>query len=159
MVLQDQSFMDNPEWWMVFVWLGVFIITLIVELCTTELVSIWFAAGSFIAMAASFAPGLPWWGELIIFFGISAICFFLMRPIFKRIMNKKTIQTNADDLVGKEIVLTKGVSKFSSGTTKINDVIWSVASSQSLKAGDPAIITQIEGNKLIVSKPTEGGTK
>ena len=47
---------------MVYVWLGIMIAAVVVEVCTAQMVSVWFAIGAlcsfFVALAAVTAPGL-----------------------------------------------------------------------------------------------------
>ena len=52
------------------VWLGMFVLSLILEASTEALVSIWFAAGALVSLGCSFIPGLPYRGEVIVFFAI-----------------------------------------------------------------------------------------
>ena len=52
------------------VWLSMFVLSLILEASTEALVSIWFAAGALVSLGCSFIPGLPYWGEIIVFFAV-----------------------------------------------------------------------------------------
>ena len=82
------------------VWLGMFVLSLILEASTEALVSIWFAAGALVSLGCSFIPGLPYWGEVIIFFAISLIAFFAIRPFLTRFQRRKRTPTNVDALIG-----------------------------------------------------------
>ena len=55
------------ENFMVWIWLSVVIITLIVELSTTQLVSIWFTLSGAISLGLSFIPAFPWWAQVLVF--------------------------------------------------------------------------------------------
>ena len=94
------------EQWMWLVWLGMFVLSLILEASTEALVSIWFAAGALVSLGCSFIPGLPYWGEVIIFFAISLIAFFAIRPFLTRFQRRKRTPTNVDALIG-----SKGIMK------------------------------------------------
>ena len=43
--------------WMPLVWLGLFLVALIVEAVSEALLSIWFAAGALVCLGISFIPG------------------------------------------------------------------------------------------------------
>ena len=47
--------------WMPLVWLGVFLVALIIEAVSEALLSIWFAAGALVCLGISFIPGCPLW--------------------------------------------------------------------------------------------------
>ena len=53
------------------IWLSIFVIMLIVEASTTELVSVFFALGALVAMIISFIPNVEWWVQLIVFVVVS----------------------------------------------------------------------------------------
>ena len=75
------------------VWLSIFVVALIVETGTTELVSIFFAFGALIAMIISFIPGVEWWVQLIIFVVLSGVSLAALRPVVKKYLNKEKRDT------------------------------------------------------------------
>ena len=86
------------------VWLSVFVIGLIIETGTTELVSIFFSFGALIAMIISFIPGVEWWVQLIIFVVLSGASLAALRPIVKKYLNKEKLYSYAKKLgVYKEV--------------------------------------------------------
>ena len=56
------------EEYMIWVWLGIFVLSLIVEALSADLITIWFAAGSVLAIILSVIPGVPFYVEIIVFF-------------------------------------------------------------------------------------------
>ena len=68
--------------WMPLVWLGLFLVALIVEAVSEALLSIWFAAGALVCLGISFIPGCPLWVQIIVFLAVSAIAFLILRPFF-----------------------------------------------------------------------------
>lgn len=136
---------------MVWIWLGVTILAIVVELLTPELVSLWFAIGGIVGIAFSFIPGLPWWGEIIIFAMVSLVLLLTLRPVLKKYLKNKNLKTNTDRLVGQEVRVLTQADFDTLGTVKIGDVIWNVKSSDgtALLADEIVKIVEIDGNKLI----------
>lgn len=136
---------------MVWIWLGVTILAIVVELITPELVSLWFAIGGIVGIAFSFIPGLPWWGEIIIFAIVSLVLLLTLRPVLKKYLKDKNLKTNTDRLIGQEVRVLTQADFDTLGTVKIGDVIWNVKSSDdtALLADEIVKIVEIDGNKLI----------
>ena len=136
------------------IWLGVFVISIIIEATTTELVSIFFAFGSVVTLIISFIPGVSWWIQLIIFVAISGASLIGLRPLMHKFLNKEKRQTNVDELIGKKISM---IDENNDGCyeAKINGIIWRVINineEEKLKLEDKVEIVSINGNKLVVRK-------
>ena len=136
---------------MVWIWLAVTIVAIVVELITPELVSLWFAIGGIVGIVFSFIPGLPWWGEAIIFAVVSMVLLLSLRPVVKKYFNKKKVATNTDRIIGKEVRMLPQAEFDNLGSAKIGDVVWSVKSENetSLLENEIVEIIAVEGNKLI----------
>lgn len=143
------------EEWMWLVWLIFAVASLIIEASTEAIVSIWFCVGALISFAISFIPGVPYWGEIIIFVGVSLISFFLMRPFIKKWTAKKEkTRGYIDNLVGKKgIVLTK-VDSLQSGEIEVNGMTWtaSTLTNETFEEGEVARVVSVAGNKLFIDK-------
>lgn len=143
------------EEWMWVVWLAIFAITMIVEVCVPDLVSIWFSLSALITLFFSFIEGLPYWGEIIIFVGLSLILLALTRKFVKKFLkSKETVKTNLNSFIGKEFKLEKTIEPFSKGEIKINGVAWDcdTKNNSKIEKGKIIIIKEIQGNKLIVEE-------
>ncbi len=136
---------------MVWIWLAVTVIAIVVEIITPELVSLWFAMGGIVGIAFSFIPGLPWWGEIIIFAVLSMILLLSLRPVLSKYLKRKSLATNVDRLIGQDIRMITQADFDNLGTAKIGDVVWSVKSENqsSLLADEIVRIVAVDGNKLI----------
>ncbi len=143
------------EEWMWLVWLIFAVAALIIEASTEAIVSIWFCVGALISFAVSFIPGVPYWGEIIIFVGVSLISFFLMRPFIKKWTAKKEkTRGYIDNLVGKKgIVLTK-VDSLQPGEIEVNGMTWtaSTLTNETFEEGAVARVVSVAGNKLFIDK-------
>ena len=142
---------------MIWIWLGVFIITVATEAATQDFVSIWFAIGSLIAMAICYF--VPFYVEIIIFAVISLVSLILTRPLVKKFMDRTERYTNTDEFVGKKAILEKNVTKFAAGEVKINGIIYNAilpeAENESIEEGTVVEIVALKGNKVIVRKTEE----
>ncbi len=136
---------------MVWIWLAVTVIAIVVEIITPELVSLWFAIGGIVGIAFSFIPGLPWWGEIIIFAVLSMILLLSLRPVLSKYLKRKSLATNVDRLIGQDIRMITQADFDNLGTAKIGDIVWSVKSENqsSLLADEIVRIVAVDGNKLI----------
>ena len=112
---------------MIFIWLGAIVLFCIAEAITTQLIAIWFVAGSVGALIASLCSASLWL-QLIIFVILSGIFVVATRPLAKNTEGK--------------------------GQAKVEGQIWTARSSdnQVIPAGEQVIIESINGVKIIVSK-------
>ena len=141
---------DNLLNW---IWLIVFIGTILIEFATVDLNAIWFAAGSIFALILS-ALGLgPIW-QFSVFFITSFLLLFTLGKYVRKAINNKNIPTNIDSFIGKEIVILEDAGHLNFGSGKINGTTWTIACEEgkSVLKGDLAIIKKVQGNKLIVEK-------
>ena len=144
---------------MVFVWLGLFIVTLFVEIAVPALVSIWFAAGSFAALIlAAFLGDQLIWLQILVFIIVSISTIILLRPlVFKN--RKNEIRTNVDSLVGKIGTVDEAIRRFYPGTVKIQGLTWAAQVDDSfedvLEKDTLVKVEEVNGNKLKVIKYTE----
>ena len=142
------------ENYMVWIWLGIFVVTIIVEAATQDLVSIWFSLGSMAALCVSF--GVPFWVEIIVFFVVSTITLIFTRPLVKKLMDRQIRKTNTDDFIGKRVKVVKEIDKFDGGEVKINGIIYTaiLLEEENETIPEDAIveIITLKGNKVVVKK-------
>lgn len=139
---------------LVYVWLAVVVFTLIIEFSTTDMISIWFAGGALVALILA-AFNVWWVIQLIAFIVVSAVLLALFRKFALKKLNAKTVNTNADQAIGKEYRLLSPIGLNQVGTIKINDVIWNVDTKeqeQEIPEGVIVRILEIKGNKYIVEE-------
>ena len=55
------------ESYMIYIWLGITVLSLVIEAFTTELISIWVAGGALVALILSAINGVPYYAEIIVF--------------------------------------------------------------------------------------------
>ena len=140
------------------IWLGVFIIALIIEALSPELVSVWFAAGALVSIIISLIPGAKWWIELIIFVVISITTLLCLRPLIQKFMKRNIVNSNVDEMVHKKGRMIKACDEINHGEVKINGVIWTACSADEktpIKEGKLVEVLSVSGNKLIVKEYKE----
>ncbi len=139
---------------MVYIWLGVMAFMVIIELSTTQLVSIWFAVGALASFFAAMAgAGLPL--QIILFAAVSAVALALTRPLVKKMVNRKAEPTNADMVIGKTGIVTEDIDNLAeTGTVKVGGAVWSARSDDGsiIEKGEKVKILEIKGVKLFVIK-------
>ncbi len=139
---------------LVWIWLAVFIITVVIEFLTVEFVSIWFAIASIPALILAMLNQNEWL-QLIVFFLLSILLLSVTRPLVVRYLRRNIVDTNVDAYVGKVAIVTSQISNNESGLVKFEGLIWTAVSSESIPIGSSVRILAIEGNKLIVTEITE----
>jgi membrane protein implicated in regulation of membrane protease activity len=139
---------------MLFCWLILAGIFLLVEVLTTALVSIWFAAGALVAAAAA-AAGAALWLQAVFFVLVSAFCFVLLYPRMKHLVEKNKQATNADKVIGQTCIVTQKIDNLAgTGTVIIDGKTWTARSAdgEPIEAQTLVQINRIEGVKLIVTQ-------
>ena len=141
------------EQYMWIIWLSAFVLFLIIEAIGTDLVTIWFAIGSLVALIVSFIPGVAWWVQLIVFFVLSITCLLAVRPLARKYLRGKIVKSNADALVGRKGMLLEAIGPLQRGEVQLGDVKWTavgIEDNAKIAAGTVVEIVAISGNKLIV---------
>ena len=136
---------------MVWIWLAVTVIAALIELATPQLISIWFAAAGVVGIIFSFIPGLPWWGEIIIFAAVAIVLIFALRPFIKKRLKSSKLKTNIDRIIGQKVRILSQADFDNLGTAKLGDVVWNIKSQDEtvLHTDEIVEIVSIDGNKLI----------
>lgn len=135
---------------MAFCWLTVFIVLLLLEICTVNLVSIWFAIGAFVSFFVAFFTDNVII-QMIVFILISVLTLFVTKPFVKKVKSKK-IMTNLDRVIGMEAIVTEDISKLHVGEVKVDGKRWSAKSNENISKGEIVEVKKIDGVKLIVKK-------
>ena len=142
---------------MVIVWLILLIAFFLLEAATPQLVSIWFALGSFVSLLTALLGGEVWL-QLVLFFGISLVALLLTRPLYHKYLKPKQVATNANALIGQRALVKEEINnKLESGVVRVQGMDWTARSSQNqiIPAGSQVQIDAISGVKLLVSAAEE----
>jgi len=132
-------------------WAVFFVVFVIVEISTFDLVSIWLAVGSLGAMFMSIFD-LPLWSQLLVFIVASTILIIATRPIVKKLL-KEVKPTNSELDIGKTATVTEEINnKAGKGRVNLNGVFWAARTvdDEIIPEGTIVIVKEIDGAKLIV---------
>lgn len=140
------------------IWLGLFILMLVIEIITVGLTTIWFAAGALAALAAN-VLGANLIIQIIIFLAVSVVLLIFTRPWAEKHLNRKRVRTNYEREIGKVIRITEKVDNLNqTGKSVVDGQEWTVRSkndSEIFEAGALARVAAVSGVKLIVEKCEE----
>ena len=136
---------------MCFLWLIIFIVLIITELLTINLVTIWFAFGALLALVVevSFSNIVL---DIITFVITSFLLIILTKPIIGRLKVKKVEATNLDMVINKIGIVTEDIKQDKIGEVKVLGKRWSAYSSTEIKKDEKVKILSIDGVKLKVEK-------
>ena len=109
---------------MVWFWASLFIITLVIEVYTSEMVSIWFTIGSLISFFLALCTELNETVQICVFLGVAVLLMVCTRKIFLKMLKNNNQTTNIDSLVGTVHRLLKTIEDDNMGEIKINGIVW-----------------------------------
>jgi len=144
--------------WAAIVWFVLMLVFLGVEaVCAIHLVSIWFAAGSLVAMLVSFLGG-PVWLQVLLFLVVSCTLVALLWPFIKKFLRPNLAKTNIDAIVGSQGYVTAAIDNVSAqGQVKLGPMEWTARSTSGkpIPQGTLIRVDRIEGVKAFVSPAEE----
>ena len=137
--------------WIMWIAIGVFF--LIVELCTTALVSIWFVPAAIITCLLSLVIKSIFW-QIAIFVVLSAIFMVISRKIYKKYIKKPVDEVDQNEkLLGKVVVVTDTTDRIN-GRVRMGDIYWKAITEngETLSENEKAVIKSVNGTTLVVTK-------
>lgn len=144
--------------YMGFVWLGLLVIFLLIEMATVGLVTIWMAGGALAALILELA-GLSFWWQIWAFLIVSFALLIFTRPFAVKYINSHHEKTNYEEIIGKVVRITERVDNLKeTGTAVINGLEWTARAERDeeiIEPGDQAEVVRISGVKVIVKKNEE----
>ena len=133
------------------IWLVIFIVLVIIELITINLVTIWFAIAAVFALLVDIITRNTML-EIIVFIVSSFLLLLLTKPLIKKIKVKKVEATNLDMVSNKVGRVTEDINQDKIGEVKVLGKRWSAYSNTELKKDEKVKILSIDGVKLKVEK-------
>lgn len=137
------------------IWIGLFIILLIIEVFTVGLTTIWFAIGALAAAGAN-TLGANLTIQIIVFLAVSIMLMIFTRPWAAKHLNKNRLKTNYESKIGEIIKITERVDNLrQTGRSIVDGQEWTVRSQDNnviLEKDELAKVISVSGVKLIVEK-------
>lgn len=140
------------------IWIGLFIILIIIEIFTVGLTTIWFAIGA-LAAAGVNTLGANLIIQIIVFFAVSIVLMIFTRPWAAKHLNQNRLKTNYESKIGEVIKITERVDNLrQTGRSIVDGQEWTVRSQDNnvtLEKDELAKVIAVSGVKLIVEKYEE----
>ena len=147
---------------MFWVWLGVILSTAVLEIITTDLISIWFTFGAILPLILSLTTEMSSAWQIVIFLLLSSLLLACLRKItFKFLFKNSDTKTNLDAMVGQKFRLIERTDFETVGRVKVKDVEWGVVGENqaTIEKGKTVEVVKIKGNKLVVKEVEEEKTQ
>lgn len=136
-------------------WLVAFGALLLIEILTLGLTTIWFAVGALAAFLLALLH-VPLMLQIVVFIVVSVLMLIFTRPVMTKYLNKKTIKTNAESLVGRNARVLIPINNLKSeGQVMVGGMEWTARSTKdevTFQKDEMVHIVGISGVKLIVEK-------
>lgn len=129
---------------MTYVWLGVIVLSLVVEAITVQMMAVWFAPAGLVALILALA-GAPVWPQVLIFIVTAAICVATLYRKLRKNIKEKCEKTNIDALIGAIAVVEEDIPQFGNGRVKIKGISWLATSDTEIKIGTRVKVISIDG--------------
>ncbi len=146
---------------MVWFWLSLAIALIVVELSTTQLVSIWFGLGAAVTaivtgIIKSCDGKIPVVWQFVIFIVTASVLLASTRKFVKKLVKKNPNQeTNLELNIDKVAIVTEKIDNVKEeGAIKLNGLVWTARSLDDvvIEKDELVIFKEIRGNKAFVIK-------
>ncbi|HHZ02465.1 MAG TPA: NfeD family protein [Tissierellia bacterium] len=137
-----------------YAWLGIVVVSVIIEALTMGLTTIWFAIGAIVAFLVNLT-GIGIEVQIVAFLLVSILCLLFTRPFAMKKLKVGRIRTNTDLLIGQQCKVESTIDNLNNqGTVNVKGQIWTARSvdDQVIEKGEIVTIKEIIGVKLIVEK-------
>lgn len=135
------------------IWGGLFVLTVVAEIASQQLISIWFAAGAIAAfLAVCFGASLV--VQSVLFVAVSILLLVFTRPIVKKVFSFGVKDTNNQE-IGRIAIVIQAVDPIkNTGRVRLDGVDWIAVSKDGvpIPAETSVRIEAVDGTKLLVSR-------
>ena len=136
---------------MFYTWLIIILILSIIEISTTNLVSIWFVLSGLLSLGISFLTDNIFL-QFFIFVIFGIIFMFLTKPFVNKMKSKENARTNFDRIIGMKGLVKETIPKDGVGVVKVDGKLWTSYAKEEIKEGNYVKILKIDSVKLEVEK-------
>lgn len=140
--------------YMLYIWIGFFILSVIVEANTMNLIAVWFMPGT-LAAAILALLSVPVWIQVLVWLVITVVVFASTWRLSARLRKPRVHPTNADRVIGQSAIVTENISdRTQTGQVRVMGQIWSARTDDTtdeIPTGAEVRVLRIEGVKLVVS--------
>lgn len=137
--------------YMVWFWLALFVVAIIIEVISADMISIWFALAAIPSFIIALLEGHIAW-QIISFIFITAVLLILTRPVVKKYLKTNEIKTNVDAMVGMTAKVVKEIRPNEVGRVVVRSIDWAAMAKETILVGEQVRVLDVDGNKLIVQR-------
>ena len=136
---------------MVWIWLGIVIFLIFIEVITVGLTTVWFVISGFVSLILSlFIDSIEI--EFSVFVLLGVLLLITTRPYLVKKLHVKESKTNLDRVVGMMGVVTEDITTLSPGEVKVDGKRWTAISDSNIKVGSKVEVLSIIGVKIKVKE-------
>ena len=138
----------------IFLWMGIAILLVIVELMTVNLTTIWYIASAILSLIfALFTESFLL--QFGIFVLVGTVLVILTKPITKKITANSGEATNLDRVIGMDAIVTEEIDKNQVGEVRVDGKKWSAIADEKIDVNCVVKVLSIDGVKLKVERKGE----
>ena len=136
---------------MVWIWLGIVLALVFIEIITVNLVTVWYIASGLVAMIlAIFVDNF--FVQFLVFVILGTILLVTTREYLVKLIGSKNEKTNLDRVIGMEAIVTEEIRKNNPGEVKVDGKRWTAVSDKKIKVDSTVRVLEIDGVKLKVEE-------
>ena len=136
---------------MVWIWLGIVLLLIFMEVITTNLVTIWYIASGIVSMILAIFTD-SFFIQFLVFVILGTILLITTRDYLVKIIGPKNEKTNLDRVVGMVGIVTEEIKKNKPGEVKVDGKRWTATSNKKIKVDSTVKVLEIDGVKLKVEE-------
>lgn len=137
-------------------WAVIFVLFVIAEIATFQLVSIWFAVGALVTLICTYFFEMNLLAQLGIFILASGAFLAVTFPFLSKMRKKGYISTNSELDIGKKATVIEEINtNKGTGRASLNGVDWSAVPADPnavIPVGSIVIVQKVNGAKLVVTQ-------
>lgn len=140
------------------IWLGLFVLFLVIEIITMGLTTIWFAGGALVAFLVAIL-GMGPAVQIVVFAIVSLVLLAVTRPLAMKYFNQERQKTGAELLIGQKALVLEDIDTLKAeGRVEVRGQEWAAktdAPDGKIPKNTVVIVDGIQGVKLIVRNGEE----
>ena len=136
---------------MAWIWLGIVIFLIFIEVITVGLTTVWFVISGFVSLILSlFIDSIEI--EFSVFVLLGVLLLITTRPYLVKKLHVKESKTNLDRVIGMTGIVTEDISNINPGEVKVDGKRWTAISDRKIKIGSKVEVLSIIGVKIKVKE-------
>lgn len=136
---------------MVWIWLGIVIILIFIEVITVGLTTVWFVISGFASLILSlFIDSIEL--EFAVFVLGGVLLLITTRPYLVKKLHVRESRTNLDRVIGMKGTVTENINILKPGEVKVDGKRWTAIADSEIKVGTTVEVLEIVGVKIKVKE-------